>query len=713
MSWSFGTRGPLSPGRRVLNGIALAATLVTALAWSGCGTGAGGENDTGCDGTCTQEALTADEVRTILAGGVAEAERLGLDVTIAVLDRVGNVLAVFRMDGAAENTVISSERAGVAEASFEQRVVPTAAAAISKAGTGAYLSSQGNAFTTRTASQIVQENFNPRERGRVGGPLFGVQFSQLPCGDVVTRAADGRRNGIVGGRVGPHRLPLGLAADPGGLPIYKDATDGAARSGRTLVGGIGVELGCSLLHACGTCTLLADADDADPAACKPVRDAQSDCSAAVERIYGLDADVSGIDTHLEERIAAAAVRGFEAPTDRRANRISALGKFLRYTDDENAGVGAIETCAELTGSLVPVDGYTDVDSCAAITGGERLGTADSGILRTTFEGMDAEILVDESGTPRFPPSDGAGLDASEVRTILAEALAITERVRAQIRRPLGTEARVSIAVVDAEGALVGLVRSPDAPVFGIDVAVQKARTAAFFSSPDARSELEAAPGLEVVDDALGAGTLDALSMAPTTDLVSRYVGRLQTFLTENGSIGGAPIEAADVLTGAVAFGDRAGGNLSRPFYPDGINGNANGPLSRPFEIWSPFSTGLQLDLVFANVALASCAGVDAGTCSSVAALANGIQIFPGSVPIYRGDTLVGGIGVSGDGVDQDDLIAFLGLHEAGLALGGAIGNAPAARRSDRIELGGANLRFVNCPFKPFHDSDEQSVCDGK
>ena len=58
-------------------------------------------------------------------------------------------------------------------------------------------------------------------------------------------------------------------------------------------------------------------------------------------------------------------------------------------------------------------------------------------------------------------------------------------------------------------------------------------------------------------------------------------------------------------------------------------------------------------------------------------IANGIQIFPGSVPIYRGDTLVGGVGVSGDGVDQDDMVAFLGLHNAGVELGGAIGNAPA------------------------------------
>ena len=45
-------------------------------------------------------------------------------------------------------------------------------------------------------------------------------------------------------------------------------------------------------------------------------------------------------------------------------------------------------------------------------------------------------------------------------------------------------------------------------------------------------------------------------------------------------------------------------------------------------------------------------------------LANGIQIFPGSVPIYKSGVLVGALGISGDGVDQDDMVAFLGVNNA-------------------------------------------------
>ena len=129
--------------------------------------------------------------------------------------------------------------------------------------------------------------------------------------------------------------------------------------------------------------------------------------------------------------------------------------------------------------------------------------------------------------------------------------------------------------------------------------------------------------------------------------------------------------------------------------------------------------GLQLDLslnqVIKHVAhvLTEGAQADSGqNCSSISRLANGIQIFPGSVPIYRGDALVGGIGVSGDGVDQDDMVAFLGLHQAGELLG-TINNAIPGMRADQLVPAGARLRFVQCPYAPFLDSTETNVCAGK
>jgi hypothetical protein len=94
-------------------------------------------------------------------------------------------------------------------------------------------------------------------------------------------------------------------------------------------------------------------------------------------------------------------------------------------------------------------------------------------------------------------------------------------------------------------------------------------------------------------------------------------------------------------------------------------------------------------------------------------LGNGLQIFPGGVPIYRGGTVIGAIGVSGDGVDQDDMIAFLGVHDAGQALAGAFGNAPVERRTDTLTPQATRLRYVQCPQAPFLNSSDDNVCGGK
>jgi hypothetical protein len=100
-------------------------------------------------------------------------------------------------------------------------------------------------------------------------------------------------------------------------------------------------------------------------------------------------------------------------------------------------------------------------------------------------------------------------------------------------------------------------------------------------------------------------------------------------------------------------------------------------------------------------------------CTGTPHIANGVQVFPGSVPIYRGNTLVGGLGASGDGVDQDDMVTFLGLHDAGVALNGSIGNAPKAMRADQLTAQGVHLRYVQCPQAPFIDSKADNVCEGK
>jgi uncharacterized protein GlcG (DUF336 family) len=308
------------------------------------------------------------------------------------------------------------------------------------------------------------------------------------------------------------------------------------------------------------------------------------------------------------------------------------------------------------------------------------------------------VLADASGANRFPARAGMGLAAGDVQAMLAEALAVAYRARAQIRRPLGANAEVTIAVVDLNGDILGLVRTADAPVFGIDVAVQKARTAMFFSSANAAAMLAALPA------AIYLPSMQA-SFAAT------YVQALRDFAGEPAS-----------LTGAIAWSARAIGNLHRPLFPDGIDGTRPGPLSTPIERWSPFNVGLQLDLVYNQLVKGVLGDVSEGCVGRVAAgaadtsapgltaLRNGAQVFPGGMPVYKAGQLAGGIGVSGDGVDQDDMIAYLGVANAAARLGNGLGHAAEGMRADQLSPHGTRLRYVQCPQSPFNGSSEQNVC---
>ena len=659
------------------------------LAVAGCG---GGSNST--SGAATppppspiatnlysvpaQEALTILEVQRILAQAAAEANARSMPAVIAVTDRMGNVLAVFSMVGALQRLAVpdapGGERFNNDLQGFDL-INGAPLGAISKAITGTYLSSGGNAFSSRTASQIVQEHFPPAPstRGLESGPLSGVQFSQLPCSDLVGRFNDARvvtpvagadvgpAGGLlVGEFAGPKRAPLGLSADAGGLPLYKNGV---------LVGGIGV-----------------------------MGDGQ----------YGFDPNTLNVDSENEEFIALAGTTGFEAPREIQADRISVDGSTLRFSDAARAGlmatgVAEFTTLTPRTGSLIDVRGYNP----GPIRAGTPYGSVASGIRAATaaeFDNRDAFILVNANDRPRYPIRGGtdastvaAPLTAAESRAVLEESFKIMARARGQIRRPLDSRAQVTISLVDTRGAILGIVRAPDAPMFGVDVSLQKARTVGFFSGARAGELLLAAPSPDVVDMVVAA----------------------QAFFND-----------PTIFNGKNAFGDRTIGNIHRPYFPDGEVGRPNGPFSRSIRGFNPFSTGLQSTLISANVlahALFSlrrnatdtpqrCTQIPGAT-SETTPLQNGIQIFPGAVPIYRGSTLIGAIGVSGDGIDQDDMISFLGVSNAGTRLGG-FGNADPAVRSDQIVVGLADgrsvrLRYVNCPFAPFLDTPEQNVCQGR
>ncbi len=127
--------------------LALLGVLSVAACGGGSSTssppGAVGPAPQGCNGSCADATtfLTQADVERVIAQAVAEAQAQGEPATIAVSDRVGNVLGLFRMNGAAPNVRISST-AGTGSAvdgGLEGiDIVPDSMAAIAKAVTAAY-----------------------------------------------------------------------------------------------------------------------------------------------------------------------------------------------------------------------------------------------------------------------------------------------------------------------------------------------------------------------------------------------------------------------------------------------------------------------------------------------------------------------------------------------------------------------------------------------
>ena len=215
------------------------------------------------------------------------------------------------------------------------------------------------------------------------------------------------------------------------------------------------------------------------------------------------------------------------------------------------------------------------------------------------------------------PKAGSALSSDDVIRIVEQAIASADETRAAIRLPLGSRAKMVIAVSDLDGTLLALNRMPDATAFSIDVAVAKSRNVIFFSR-----------GLRDAD------------------------------------LPGVPSDTA-ITNRTISFG-------AQPLYPPGITGNDPGPffdLFR-FDLENPCTQGED---------------------SSNRANINGVVFFPGSVPLYSNGRLVGGLGISGDGVEQDDVVA---------AFGGVGFEAPDEIRADQFFVGGLRLPYLRFSRNP-------------
>jgi uncharacterized protein GlcG (DUF336 family) len=505
------------------------------------------------------ERLSAADVRQILAAAASQAMSTQV---VFVVDREGVILG-------------SVQGKDAVPAGFSPRRRDNLyTAAISRARTAAFFESTQDAFTTRTARFIIQDNFPFPVQNTAGGPLYGVEFSTQPFSDAAPRSMTSLP--------AKNTLPLNISADPGGIPLFKNGIP---------VGGIGVA---------GDGRDIAPREDL-----VPFFDARNNPKG--QFYEGRE------EKDRDEATALAGAKDFMAPARIRATEIFLAGLRFPFTADKPASGKPNLSFQQLVNQgLVTVvnqpKASPDPIYPEAVFGGVRgqLKNIAAANAKTPFGFLDSQ-------------KPGVHLTKSDVKRIITQAVEEALTLRAAIREPQGQPTIVHIAVTDTRGDVLGVFRMGDGTNFSFDVAVQKARTAAFFS-----------------DD--------------THALTTTSVG----FLAQGGG------------------------------FPPGIQSTGPGPLY------------FLQDEISVNVA------------NFKAPLGNGLTIFPGGLPLYKDGRLVGAIGISGDGVEQDSKVGFFGAKGY---------QAPRAIRVDRLSEENliAHLRSVlnDDLFDSFAFSDslKQTVFD--
>lgn len=483
--------------------------------------------------------LSATDVTNVVQNAVISVNQ---PMVVAVADRAGNILAVFKTAGAPTTSIGNLGQ-----------VVAADELAVGLARTAAFFSNNQAPLSSRTVRFISGIHFPPGVTNTPNADLYGIENTNRGC------------------TLSTNFLP-GQALNP-------------SRSIDGTTFGLGIITG------------KADTNDDQPSAVNPG-------GVPLFNATGLVGGVGVVSTSLE------------------------VAEFAAFSGAKVSGF--LPSISQLPPPGVVIIGgiaLPFVDQTTLPTGTSAPGTLVGGSYSVPAV---AGTLPPEGFL--VGPNAGSALSSSDVNEIIMNAVMTANETRAVIRLPPDSKAKMTIAVSDLDGTLLGLYRMTDGTIFSTDVAASKARNVVWFTT------------------------------------------------TGGSDLPGVPAGTA-VTNRTISF-------AAQPLFPPGIDGSGDGPFFPLylFDTANPCTQGPSSSAFPLNTNNMS-----------------GIVFFPGSLPLYRNGVLVGGLGVSGDGVDQDDFVTA-GAVNAACTFGGPCGvpdfQAPANIRADQVVIrrGSMNVRL---PYQKF------------
>jgi uncharacterized protein GlcG (DUF336 family) len=616
------------------------------------------------------QSITPSDVTGLLNRAAAASS--ATEAIIAVVDRSGNILGV-RVE---KDVPIATADTTTLDFAID--------GAVSLARTGAFFANGQAPLTSRTVRFISQSTVTQREvesspesadpthngpgyvapvgignhfpPGVFNAPqvdLFGIEQTNrginIPASDLAPGAAlpNTQAFGQVTGD-DPTAQSRGIATLPGGIPLYKNGL---------LVGGIGVFFPGPHGYATYEQNFHKVANPNDPNAEFQAEYNRTNAPLVLEAEWMAFAATGGINGAVP---IPPLFRPFAFPV---------------------GTLGVVHTAAPVPGYGLPIGQLNLVGITLDVfgPGGNYRGEQSLHHTQITVGRGDAleqklpDYIAPNNGTmftsaPQVPDlpngswlvnphaSASGDLTAADVTKIINDGIAQANVTRAAIRLNLqtglsGATAKMVFAVADHDGSILGLFRMHDATIFSIDVATAKARNTVYYA--------------------------DAAKLQPIDQLHD-------------------PVSGAVLVPPGTAFTNRTFRALAEPRFPGGIDGKPPGLFSsllapgidpRTAEnLGAPLAASVYITGTSEMMYTSFAVGHNFHDMADPLSNQNGVVYFPGSSPLYKSGTktLIAGFGVSGDGVDQDDVVTIAG--QQGFA-------APRSIRADQFVIFGVRLPY--------------------